>query len=243
MNIKTTMKTTMYDNLLLLPLFQGLSKNDLTTIIEKVKFHFLQYKEGEIFIHQGESCQQLCFLLSGQITIETADPKHAFSLSEVMEGPYIIEPQSLFGMQPNYTATYRAATPVSVLTIDKHFIFSELNNYEIFRLNFLNILSNQNQIAYQKLWHTHSGTLSEKFMNFIGIRCQKKTGEKVLHATMEDLASLIDETRINLSRLLNHLQTKGLVRLKRKEIHLPQFEKLTEYLIETHPTEENHELR
>ena len=151
--------------------------------------------------------------------------------------------QSLFGMQPNYTATYRAATPVSVLTIDKHFIFSELNKYEIFRLNFLNILSNQNQIAYQKLWHTHSGTLSEKFMNFIGIRSQKKTGEKVLHATMEDLASLIDETRINLSRLLNHLQTKGLVRLKRKEIHLPQFEKLTEYLIETHPTEENHDHR
>ena len=44
----------MYDNLLLLPLFQGLSKNDLTTIIEKGKLNFLQYKEGEIFIHQGE---------------------------------------------------------------------------------------------------------------------------------------------------------------------------------------------
>ena len=233
----------MYDNLLLLPLFQGLSKNDMTTIIEKVKLHFLSFREGETIIRQGDTCNQLCFLLNGEIKVQTKDTNHDFSLSEILKEPVIIEPQSLFGMQPNYTATYRAATPVSVLTIDKHFIFSELNNYEIFRLNFLNILSNQNQIAYQKLWHTHSGTLSEKFMNFIGIRCQKKTGEKVLHTTMEDLASLIDETRINLSRLLNHLQTKGLVRLKRKEIHLPQFEKLTEYLIETHPTEENHELR
>ena len=75
-------------------------------------------------------------------------------------------------------------------------------------------------------------------MNFIGIRCQKKTGEKVLHTTMEDLASLIDETRINLSRLLNHLQSQGLVRLRRKEIHIPQFEKMTEYLNEFLQTEE-----
>ena len=233
MNIKTTMETTMYDNLLLLPLFQGLSKNDLTTIIEKVKFHFLQYKEGEIFIHQGESCQQLCFLLSGQITIETADPKHAFSLSEVMEGPYIIEPQSLFGMQPNYTATYRAATPVSVLTIDKHFIFSELNNYEIFQLNYLNILSSRCQVAYQKLWDTHIGSLPEKFINFLALRCQKQEGEKILQITMEDLSHLINETRINLSRLLNELQDQGLVQLKRKEIHIPRFENLIPYFTKT----------
>ena len=228
----------MYDNLLLLPLFQGLSKNDLTTIIEKVKFHFLQYKEEEVFIQQGESCHQLCFLLSGQMTVETTDSEHAFTLSEVMEGPYIIEPQSLFGMQPNYTATYRAHTPVSILTIDKHFIFSELNKYEVFRLNYLNILSNQNQLIYQKLWYTHIGTLNQKFMNFIGLRCQKKTGEKILYTTMEDLAFLIDETRINLSRLLNHLQSQGLVRLRRKEIHIPQFEKMTEYLNERLQTEE-----
>jgi CRP-like cAMP-binding protein len=49
---------------------------------------------------------------------------------------------------------------------------------------------------------------------------------------MEDWANLIDETRINLSRLLNELQSKGLVQLKRKEFFIPDFEKLTNYLIE-----------
>lgn len=227
----------MYDNLLLLPLFQGLSKNDLTTIIEKVKFHFQHYKEGETFIRQGEKCQQLCFLLSGEIEVHTASPRHAFSLSEVIEGPYIIEPQSLFGMQTCYTATYRAHSPISVLTIDKCYLFSELNNYEIFRLNYLNILSNRAQLAYQKLWHTHIGTLNEKFTNFIGLRCQKMTGEKTLYTTMEELAFLIDETRINLSRLLNQLQQQGLVKLRRKEIYIPNFEEMTEYLKENQKTE------
>lgn len=227
------MEITMYDNLLLLPLFQGLSKNDLTTIIEKVKFHFQQYKGGEIFIRQGDTCQQFCFLLNGQTCVKTKDMEHAYSLSEVIEGPYIIEPQSLFGMQNCYTATYSAHTPVSILTIDKNFLFSELNKYEIFRINYLNILCNRNQIAYHKLWHTHIGSIGEKFVNFIALRSQRLEGEKTLQITMEDWAGLINETRINLSRLLNDLQDKGLVQLKRKEIYIPQFEKLAEHLTES----------
>ena len=223
----------MYDNLLLLPLFQGLSKNDLTTIIEKVKLHFHTFHEGEVFLQQGATCHQLCFLLNGEIKVQTKDATHGFSLSEVLKEPCIIEPHSVFGMQTRYTATYTAHSTISVLTIDKSFIFSELNKHEIFRLNFLNILSNRNQVAYQKLWNTHIGSISEKFMNFIALRSQIQEGEKTLQITMEDLANLIGETRINLSRLLNDLQEMGLVQLKRKAIFIPRFEQLVAHLNES----------
>ena len=226
------METTMYDNLLLLPLFQGLSKNDFTTILEKVRFHFLTYQEGETFIRQGEDCQQLCFLLNGKAVARTTDQEHAYTLSETFDAPTIIEPQSLFGMHPHYTATYQAQTQVKVLTIDKAYIFSELNKYEIFQLNFLNLLSNRVQTANQKIWNTHIGTLNEKVVHFFAFRSQNPGGEKTLQITMEDWAGLIDETRINLSRLLNELQGKGLLQLKRKEFFIPDFEKLTNYLIE-----------
>jgi CRP-like cAMP-binding protein len=226
------METTMYDNLLLLPLFQGLSKADFTTILEKVRIHFLTYQEGETFIQQGEDCQQLCFLLNGKAIVRTTDKNRNYTLSETFEAPAIIEPQSLFGMHPHYTATYQAQTLVKVLTIDKAYIFTELNKHEIFRLNFLNILSNRVQTAYQKLWDNHIGSLNEKLVHFIAIRSLNPGGERTLQITMEDWAGLIDETRINLSRLLNELQTVGLVQLKRKEFYIPDFEKLTNYLIE-----------
>ena len=223
----------MYDNLLLLPLFQGLSKNDFTTILEKVRFHFLTYQEGETFIRQGETCQQLCFLLSGKVIIRTTVDEQAYTLSETVEAPAIIEPQSLFGMQPKYTATYQAKTLVKVLTIDKSYILTELNKHEIFQLNFLNILSNRAQIANQKLWNAYVGSLNEKLVHFIALRSQNPSGgEKMLKITMEDWANLIDETRINLSRVLNELQSKGLIQLKRREFLIPDFEKLTNYLIE-----------
>jgi CRP-like cAMP-binding protein len=72
--------------------------------------------------------------------------------------------------------------------------------------------------------------LEEKFASFLLNRCQRADGEKYLQITMEDLANLINETRINVSRMLNDLQQKGLLQLKRKEIYIPALDKLTEHL-------------
>ena len=103
-----------------------------------------------------------------------------------------------------------------------------MNNYDIFRLNYLNILSNRAQIAYNKLWNSYIGRPKEKIINFILSRSMRPEGEKRLKIKMEDLAGLIDETRINVSKELNDMQEKGLVELSRKEIFIPAMEKLSE---------------
>ena len=221
----------MYDNLLQLPLFQGLCKDDFTTIIEKVKFHFLNYKENDIIRNQGDTCNQLVFLLSGEITQKVANEEEGYTLSETLHAPHIIEPYSLFGMDTRYTATYLAKTDATLLTIDKAYVYTELNNYEIFRLNYLNILSNRIQVSHKKLWSNHMSSLNEKFVYFLLDRCLKPQGDKVLNITMEDLARIVNETRINVSRMLNDMHQQGLIQLKRKEIYIPALEKLTESLI------------
>ena len=215
------MEITMYDTLLQLPLFQGLCKNDFTNIIGKVKLHFRKYNADDIIVEQGAPCTQLIFLLNGEITSQATDNQHSYSLFETFGSPFVIEPYSLFGMQTNYTATY-------IVTIDKLFVLNELNNYEIFRLNYLNILSNRAQVAYEKLWNSHIGNTEEKILNFLVLRSMKPEGKKILKIKMEDLASLIDETRINVSKVLNDLQEQGLVQLSRKAISIPALEKLTE---------------
>lgn len=225
------METTMYDTLLQLPLFQGLCKDDFTAIIERVRFHFLNCKKNEVLANQGELCNRLIFLLNGEISSLVVDASCGYEFSETVGAPYIIEPYSLFGMETYYTATYRARTDIKALTIDKSFVYSELNNYEIFRLNYLNILSNRIQTMHKKLWNNHIGTLEEKLLHFLQVRSQKPEGEKVLHITMEELGKIINEPRINVSKVLNEWQKQGLIQLKRKEIFIPAFEKLTKNLI------------
>lgn len=220
----------MYDTLLQLPLFQGLCKDDFTSIIEKVKFHFHQFNAGETILTQGEQCNSLVFLLNGEISSHINNPHQNYRLSEGFQGPFIIEPYSLFGMNPTYKATYKAETDCKLLTIDKSFVLSDLNNYEIFRINYLNLLSNRCQQMAHRLQCCHAGSLQDKFIEFFLHRCYKPEGKKYLHITMEDLANLIGETRINVSRQLNEWQQQELIQLKRKEIFIPALEKLVQEL-------------
>lgn len=222
----------MYEALLQLPLFQGLCTDDFTCIIEKVKFHFRSYPGNEVIMNQGDACNQLAFLLEGNLLSKRTDDKHGFKLIETITAPAIIEPYSLFGMYPYYESTYQAQEEVKLLVIDKSYILSELSNYEIFRLNYLNLLSNRAQVNQRKLWNTHIGSLEEKLANFFLARCLKPEGTKTLQIGMEELAGLINETRINVSRKLNELREKNIILLRRKEIHIPE---MADFLRELQP--------
>ncbi len=226
MEKKNVMETTMYDTLLELPLLQGLGKNDLTNILAKVKFHFRKYEPGQTVVKQGTPCKELYFLINGEVKATFADDQHDFSIQEIFSNPLVIEPYSLFGMHTEYTATYEAHTAVDVICIDKSFVVDELNHYEVFRFNFLNIISNRAQIAYQKLWHCRIGDVRQKIVNFVAWRVKCDKGEKRLRVKMEDLASLIDESRMTVSKELNAMQDEGLVRLGRREITFPDLKKV-----------------
>jgi len=224
------MEITMYDNFLQLPFFQGICKNDLTRIIEKVKLHFRDFRQGAIIAEQNTPCEHLTFLLKGEIGLERTDEGSNYTLSETLTAPDVFEPQSIFGMHTTYQATYKAQTDVKIMSIEKGYILKELNKHEIFRLNFLNYLSIHCQTYNQKLWNNYIGTIEDKLVQFFLQRCRRPYGSKHLKITMEVLASLIDETRINVSRLLNELQQNDLVVLKRKGIFIPELTYLTDYL-------------
>ena len=222
------MEITMYDKLLQLPLFQGLCKEDFTSILEKVRFEFNKYPAGSCIAQQGKACKQLIFILQGTVYAKSIDNEHGYVLYETFDSPQVIEPYSLFGMFPQYTASYHAQTDISTVSFNKSYVLSELNKYEIFQLNYLNVISNRAQNVYRKLWDTHIGNTAEKITNFLQLRCTKPAGEKTLQIKMEDLATLIDDTRIKVSKVLNKFQEEGLIQLKRKEIHIPALEKLIE---------------
>ena len=222
------MKVSMYDTLLELPLFQGLTKENITSIIEKVKMGFHKYEAKQNIASQDDRCNSLIFILDGKVAVTTNDAIHNFKIVEEAEAPYIIEPQSLFGMRTKFHASYTATGNVETLNIDKSYILTNLCKYEIFNLNYLNILSNRAQTANSKLWNSHIGSTREKLMNFFALRCVIPYGKKTLFITMEDLASLIDDTRINVSRALNEFQEKGILTLGRKKITIDELAKLTE---------------
>ena len=199
---------TMFDTLLQLPLFQGLCHEDFTSILDKVKLLFIKHKAGETMIESGSPCKQLCFLLKGEISIITTAKEDIYTVIEQVEAPYLIEAQSLFGMNTTYKSSYVAKTEAHSVNISKSFVLNELFKYEIFRLNYMNIISNR------------------KINRFFLSHCEKPQGEKIFKVKMDDLARCLDDTRLNISKALNELQDCGLIELHRKEILIPDAQKL-----------------
>ena len=66
----------------------------------------------------------------------------------------------------------------------------------------------------------------QKIIQFFLLQAHKVEGEKIIKIKMEDLAKIIDETRINVSRELNEMNEKGLIELGRKSIYIPALEQL-----------------
>lgn len=220
---------TMFETLLQLPLFQGLAQEDFTTILEKVKLHFTKHKAGETIIKAGTPCRQLTFILKGRVSILTQAPEETYSIIEEGEAPLLIEPQSLFGMTTCYVSTYTALTDeVHSINISKSFMMDELFKYAIFRLNFMNIISNRAQTLNNRLW-LHAGDSTEKhLLQFIQTHIERPVGPKQLCIKMEELARIINTSRINVSKILNEMQEDGLLELHRGKIVIPQVEKLLE---------------
>ena len=211
------MEYTRYHMLLRLPLFQGMSKEDLFEVLEQTTFHFRKAEDGELVFLQGELCNDLTFLMNGTLIVETQASQANFSFAEELSAYMVIEPQSLFGKHPRYKATYRAQGEVSLLCVDKREVYRLIEAYEIFRINLLNMLCSRAENLHERLWAVAPCDLEGRVALFIRSLCTTPQGVKVLRVKMQDLAGLLDDTRLNVSRVLNKWHNEGRIEMRRKE--------------------------
>ena len=220
------MERTMCNMLLRLPLFQGMGKENLFEILEQTTFYFRRVEDEEVVFRQGEQCGELTFLMHGTLVAETQAPHADFSFAEELNPYMVIEPQSLFGKFPCYKATYKAQGEVSLLCVDKCEMYRLFEKYEIFRINLLNMLCCKVENLYERLWSIAPHGIEGRIALFIRSLCTTLQGTKVLYIKMEDLAKLLDETRLNVSRVLNKWSQEGLVAMSRKKFVFSDVQKL-----------------
>ena len=216
----------MYDTLLSLPLFQGMSQTDFNSLLQKIRLDFIRYEDGDVIIEKGNRCGSLAFLINGTVESSRSGMDGNFTFSELIEAPFLIEPYSMFGRAGSYQRTYTAIGSCSFLMVDKQYIYTELGKYNICRMNLLNILSGRVQQLDSHIWSLDGMSLRERIIRFFKGLSDIQSGQKRLAIKMNDLATLMDATRLNVSRELNALEKDGLISLRRKEIFIPALENL-----------------
>ena len=100
------------------------------------------------------------------------------------------------------------------------------DEFIIFRINMLNIVSAMAQKAERKLWHPMPTELRARIATFLKLRCLSPIGSKVIRIKMTRLAQELGTSRLNVSEALNAMQADGVLHFSRGIISVPQVEKL-----------------
>ena len=216
----------LYDKLIELPLFIGISTDELSDIVGQTKFGFHKLAVDRPLVSTDDKCIQLFFLMSGTLRVVSYADNYRYRIEEELSAPAVIQPEHLFGLQQRYTKDFIAHTDCSLLSLDKAEVLRLLDSYLIFRLNLLNSISMQAQRMSHIPWRQQPSEIRQQFVNFLRLRCLTQAGCKVLRIRMEELAKELHQSRLNVSRMLNALQNEGLLTMSRGIIIVPQLETL-----------------
>ncbi len=215
-----------YDQLLQFPLFQGMSHDDLEIVAGHIRFGFTKVSAGKRLVTSGDPCNQLYFIMTGSVKVEHSSDDGHFSVLEHMSAPYVIQQEAIFGYYQRYTRTVTAQADVSLLIIDKEEVLRLLEDFLVFRLNLVNHCATQTQKLSQQLWRNPPQSLRDRVIRFFVSHCSYPAGSKTFFILMERLALELNDSRLNVSRVLNLLQHEGLVELHRGRVVIPQLERL-----------------
>lgn len=215
-----------YEKLLLFPLFQGMSRDDLEQVAGHTRLGFSKINAGTTVVADGDDCQQLFFMINGTLCVETMSDDRGYTVVEQLEAPVILQPEVIFGYTQRYTHTYIAQTDANFIAIGKDEVLRLSEDFLVFRLNLLNLFATQTQKTVRMLWQHVPDSLENRIVRFFAQHCLYPAGPKVFHILMNRLANELNDSRLDISRALNALQHEGKIVLRRGRVEIPQMERL-----------------
>ena len=96
----------------------------------------------------------------------------------------------------------------------------------VFRLNLLNIMATESQRLRHHTWRAAPKSLRERLVRFFFAHCLYPAGPKTFHILMQQIADELNDSRLDISRVLNELQREELLTLHRGRIEIPLLERL-----------------
>lgn len=210
----------MYQLLMGLPLFSGVTYEKMLEIIGSTKFHFLKYLPGEIFIQEGDPCTHLKFIISGSARVSIANSDRRFVVSQTLTAPEVVAPEYIFGRSTMYPCTVTALEATGVLQISKPDYMKILHSDSIFLINYLNLLAMNAQKAVDGILSIATGSLEERIAFWIVALTQRGGSDITMTCKQRDLYSLFGVQRSSFIATLDRMKAKGLIDYTTGEIRV-----------------------
>jgi CRP-like cAMP-binding protein len=226
--------------LLRCPLFTGAEPNDLQDVVRQVRRR--RFRRGEVIFHEGDPGDSLHVVASGSVKIVLS--------SEVGEEAIIatLHPGDFFGELSLLDGAPRSATATAVeaaetVSLPRQVFLEEIGRNTSLRDCLLHSLATELRRLTGHVEELHFLDLSGRLASRLARLAREAepgpqpTADGRLEARLEwpftqsDLAAMIGATRQSVNRLLVDLVDRGLVRVERETLVIPDLERLEQLAV------------
>lgn len=214
------MATTMYELLMQLPVFQGISNEQLTTIIEKIPFSFNQYEPGEVIMNQGDDCSAMTFVLSGTVRTITPTFGHKVQIQQEFEGPYTLPFYNLFGAETHLHDMLIAVNKVGIMELDKSNFLRVLQHNPILLINVMNMLCTHAQKQHKAMDFSGESDPVLRLASWMLAFTERKAENIIVDAATEDWCDLLQVDETSYWRCVASLEGQHIVEVEGTRLKL-----------------------
>lgn len=203
---------SMFDILVGIPLFRGVTRERMAQAVGSAKFHFLKYGSGERIADTGQACTHVRFVIAGNVKVAIANQDARLVIQQTLNAPDVICPDFLFGLSTVYPGNVTAGDDgASIVQISKNDYMKILHTDEIYMYNLLNYLSMNAQKCVEGVLSLTGGNIEQRIaMWIIGLTQPTATDIRVV-VKHRDLYAMLGVQRTSYIAALDRLTASGAI--------------------------------
>lgn len=211
---------SMYERMLQLPIFQGLSEQQLTEIIEKIPFSFMRFNEGDVISQAGDVASHVTFILSGKVRYVTPAFGGEALIQQDFEGPHTMPFYYMFGAETRNGSTLTALEPVGVMQLDKGGFLTLMQFSPIIVVNVMNILSTHAQRQHRALDITAEPDKTMRLAQWLLAYTDHRSTDIVINAPIRTWCQMLQLSAQDFWDSFSCIEKHGCIELFGKKLRL-----------------------
>lgn len=214
------------------PLFNGLTAEEIETIILRVPHKIKKFQAGSLVSQTGEPVNSLIVVINGVVKGEMVDYAGRIIKIEDIPAPGALASAFMFGNRNTFPVNVVAVSDGELLLIGKPDFLKLLMRNDIILVNFLGMISNLSQFLSEKIKFLNFRTIKGKLAYYILQKAGKKRSSIKLDMTQNELADFFGVARPSVARVLGELEEEGYLEAKGKNIRIIDKERLEDLTID-----------
>lgn len=203
---------TMYETIMNMPLFKGLSNEQVSSFLEKTHIRFTKYSDGEQILQADDRVTDVKCVISGRIvTRHILGDKETLVISEEQEGENVLGADKLFGMSTTYGCDIYAIGQVSLMEFSKDQYLNLLKTDSIYLINYLNFISYRAQLRHSLFTNYPDGDLLSNISRLISTYCTRASENITFDFLPTSFAKFLNSSTESLHNAMNKLEKEGII--------------------------------